>query len=837
MRKKVLPLNHDLSVVSGVFSGLSRNISMRLNEYGRYEYVYDGNIDKETLLKFNSVDLMSEFSPNEDEVADSLFSSISGINYNKLIGYYSGLYAGHVVEGDYRERGTSGGFATWILNELLDRGEIDGVIHPRPVNPDENNGVLFKYKVSRTTDEIKDGAKARYYPMELSEVIREVENTPGRYAIVGISDFITEIRLLCDQVELFKERIVFTVGLFNAHQKSTKYAEALAWHCGVSPGELKYIDFRVKDLSKQSWDYSCRIEGGDGDRRIKVVKPMAEFPISRWSMGYFKSKFSDFTDNAFNELSDVTLGDAWLPDYFNDPKGDNIIIVRNPLISKILTDASDEGRVQLEVLSEEQIIKSQGLVSHIVNEIPYRLYRRRSMRKYTPLKRVEPSAVLTKNRKKIQDIRNSVVETNDRVYEKAVLKGDYSIYSRYVDKMNNNMDSVYNPPTDSRYKFWTVNQLKEIKNATLKLKESLRLRTRLRKIAAHINNKRYDGAIITLNDDFNYGNLAQRFALQRFLSSRGFNFVHLSIYTQYLQGVRDAYIHNGLGDFVDNHISNVEYDEVRSAGFKNYIVGSDQVWRNHGTDNLIRDYLPYWLSFVNDKKSNMIAYAASFGVDSLKAAGIDNNLKTTIKALLMRFNAVSLRESTGISLVDEIMGDQSGARHVLDPTLLLNKSDYSDLIDDAVVGQDFNYDVFSYILDMNSIKSKIIEDVSSRYSGANLFINPNPEVKFEPMEVWLRGFRDSKFVVTDSFHGVVFSVINNVDFIVISNKQRGLARIESLFNMLDIPRGRLMLEDDTIMHSIDNIDEIDWIRVNERIERLRLLSSGWLINNISKYKG
>ena len=53
------------------------------------------------------------------------------------------------------------------------------------------------------------------------------------------------------------------------------------------------------------------------------------------------------------------------------------------------------------------------------------------------------------------------------------------------------------------------------------------------------------------------------------------------------------------------------------------------------------------------------------------------------------------------------------------------------------------------------------------------------------VESWLKGFNDAQFVVTDSFHACVFSLIFNKPFIVIANKRRGLARMESLLHMFN----------------------------------------------------
>ncbi len=79
--------------------------------------------------------------------------------------------------------------------ELLRRQLVDGVAHVVPCNPSVE-GRLFRYTISRSIPDVRAGACSRYYPVELSEVLRTIRTTPGRYAIVGIPCFIKAVNLL-----------------------------------------------------------------------------------------------------------------------------------------------------------------------------------------------------------------------------------------------------------------------------------------------------------------------------------------------------------------------------------------------------------------------------------------------------------------------------------------------------------------------------------------------------------------------------------------------------------------------------------------------------------------
>ena len=259
------------------------------------------------------------------------------------------LYAGHVSEGQYRENASSGGMGTWIFKELFERDLIDGVIHVKE-NQDKNSSVLFKYDISRSIEEIKAGSKTKYYPVEFSEVLKLVKEVPGRYAIIGIPSFIMAIRLLAEKDDLIKERVKFTIGLICGHQKSSKFSEALGWQVGIKPGNMKHINFRKKLLDKPANNYGVEISGLIDGQEVTIVKSTKELLGQNWGQGYFKTHASDYTDDVMNETADVTLGDAWLPEYTKDSKGNNVVVVRNPVINDLIKDGLRSGRLNLDVI-------------------------------------------------------------------------------------------------------------------------------------------------------------------------------------------------------------------------------------------------------------------------------------------------------------------------------------------------------------------------------------------------------------------------------------------------------------------------------------------------------
>jgi Coenzyme F420-reducing hydrogenase, beta subunit len=436
------------SVQSGVFAAVNPKVQVEINKFGQFEARANwsdlSDAELETLAR---VSAMSNSEVNEDVLGRMLFGDVPGIKHEPLLGYHLDIYAGYVKTGNYRATSSSGGIATWLLVQLVEKGLVDGVIHVRPACTD---GLLFEYSISRTVEEVRAGAKSRYYPMDLSKVLRTAKQAGGRYAVTGIPSFITEIRLLAEQDPDFKRAIAYTVGLICGHQKSTKYAEAIAWEHGIPPGSLRSVDFRKKIEGKAADEYITELKGVVGGTEKAVAKEASEVFVSSWSHGFFKAKFSDFTDDLFNETADIALGDAWLPQYSGDYRGTSLIITRNPVIAEIVSEGFKSGDLHLEFLNSESAIRSQpGLVRHAYDELPYRLSRADRRGIWRPSKRVQASDQIPFLRKKIQDVREQIAEQSHIHYLKAVELGDWSYFVRKMKPLVDRHSLLY-ALTDAR---------------------------------------------------------------------------------------------------------------------------------------------------------------------------------------------------------------------------------------------------------------------------------------------------------------------------------------------------------------------------------------------------
>ena len=128
---------------------------------------------------------------------------------------------------------------------------------------------------------------------------------------------------------------------------------------------------------------------------------------------------------------------------------------------------------------------------------------------------------------------------------------------------------------------------------------------------------------------------------------------------------------------------------------------------------------------------------------------------------------------------------------VADPTLLLGADDYGRLVD-AGETEPPPGDLMAYVLDRDEGKDRLVASVATRFALRPFLMNDHPEgedSRVQPaVEQWLRGIRDSRLVVTDSFHATVFSILFRRPFIVTGNPKRGLSRIESFLSRLGLER-------------------------------------------------
>lgn len=438
-------LKYDYSYGTGVSAYTDENITIQWNEYGEYKPVFTDN-DADAAaeeIPLSLVEPMMDESPSETEVAEELYGNVPGIDFHPRLGFYKDLYAGYVKEGNYREQASSGGLGTWILKELFEKDLIDGVIHVKE-NKDPEDPALFHYDISRSIEEINQGAKTKYYPVELSRVLKLIKETPGRYAIIGLPAYIYSIRLLARQDEVINERIKYAIGLLCGHLKSARFADSLGWQLGIKPGDIDYIDFRKKLSHRPAHRYGVEITGKVDGETQTIIKPMKELVGDNWGQGFFKVNASDYTDDVMNETADMTIGDAWLPEYTDDSKGTNVLLVRHPEIAEIIRQGIKEDKLVLDDIDSSKMVASQAShFRHTQDELGYRLWMKDQKDEWRPKKRIEASNKLPYIRKKIQEQRQVIAKGSHIHFKEAVKRDDLDYFKTQMDPLVKKYEQYY----------------------------------------------------------------------------------------------------------------------------------------------------------------------------------------------------------------------------------------------------------------------------------------------------------------------------------------------------------------------------------------------------------
>ena len=367
--------------------------------------------------------------------------------------------------------------------------------------------------------------------------------------------------------------------------------------------------------------------------------------------------------------------------------------------------------------------------------------------------------------------------------------------------------------------------------------------------------------ILTLPLHTNYGGILQAYALQKVLERMGHDVVviqrlwrweiiwwkyplqilkrsicrfvfgkNIGLFPELKWNKNQAIIETNTQKFVDKFIRTYiiqDISNIKEKDFDAIVVGSDQIWRPKYYRLHYKSIEDAFLSFAKKWKIKRIAYAPSFGTDEWEY----NESETQNCGCLLRyFDAVSVREQSGVDLCDKYLGC-SDVKWVLDPTMLLLKEDYERILPEKIKAPG---DLMSYVLDeddgINQLITQIAVENNYHIFRANSNVDDgtlSSEDRIQPpIEQWLAGFRDAKLIITDSFHACVFSIIFHKPFIVIGNRARGYSRFESLLMRMGL--------ENRLLENTDQFDKSMLKPLSEDVYKKLNESKGWSMEYLKK---
>ena len=346
----------------------------------------------------------------------------------------------------------------------------------------------------------------------------------------------------------------------------------------------------------------------------------------------------------------------------------------------------------------------------------------------------------------------------------------------------------------------------------------------------------------------NYGGILQNFALQQVLKQMGHDPVTLDYMPSLSFGRYILYAGKGMlcalspskrhpikpyhhylrrpakiDSFVRCNINLTrtipEYNKrlLERNGIEALIVGSDQVWRYSYNSHYLEDM---YLAFAKDYPCRKMAYAASFGIEKWD---YPNARASEARDLIKQFDAVSVRENSSAVLIKEKLGTEADV--VLDPTLLLEAGEYERFVSKPDLSE-APY-LAAYILDINDEKSSYVDALAK---AKNLTVkNMTVSESGCSIEEWLSNLKNAEYVITDSYHGSLFSILFGKQFQTFINKERGADRFYTLFGQLDL-QDRLL---DSSSLSLASQRVIDYSTISLKLQKLRELSLSYLESSLS----
>ena len=259
------------------------------------------------------------------------------------------------------------------------------------------------------------------------------------------------------------------------------------------------------------------------------------------------------------------------------------------------------------------------------------------------------------------------------------------------------------------------------------------------------------------------------------------------------------------------------------------ITGSDQVWNpseQYGIDNVY--FLDFKTSNTNVKK---ISYAPSFGKDNL-----DEKYKDEISKLISKLDSISIREISGQNIIENLVSIKPTL--VPDPTVLV--SDYKRIMNNYHT-EEKDY-IFCYYLRSRENIGEIAEYISQK-ENLQIYSPHNPHKRWKeigttihpgPRE-WLYLLNNSKFVITNSFHGTMLSILLNKPFIVVGigsgEKSKYNERAMNILKQCGLENRFISKFDKNKVDKLKS-EKIDWIEVNKKMNYLKNEGINFLISSI-----
>lgn len=270
---------------------------------------------------------------------------------NLLIGNHLSCYVGHSTNETIRHNSASGGIATQLLVYAMEKGLIDGALVARAR---KDNPLLIEGVIAKTTDDVIAASKSKYCPVAVNTGLREILKENGRYAVVGLPCHIHGIRKAEQVFKILKKRIILHIGLLCSHMVSYEGVDLVLSNLHIPKESVTELNYRG-----EGWPGSMSIKTANGAvQRLPLMRSWhAYWPV--FSSFFFTPMRCTMCPDQAAELADVSLGDAWLPEFKRDKSGESIIVVRTKAAHDFLAALSRDKVMQVREVEDSKLAQSQ----------------------------------------------------------------------------------------------------------------------------------------------------------------------------------------------------------------------------------------------------------------------------------------------------------------------------------------------------------------------------------------------------------------------------------------------------------------------------------------------
>jgi coenzyme F420 hydrogenase subunit beta len=264
-----------------------------------------------------------------------------------LLGAYRQVFTGYAADPAIRRRGASGGVISRVLIHLLESGQIEGAVvlrqglhSPEAATP----------TIATSREEILAAAQSAYAVTPMLTILPEIEAFPGRLAFVGLPEQVTALRMLQAAGHPVARKVVFVAGPYTGTNMYAGAVRAFLRMQGVKDAiAITSLQWRAGE-----WPGYLQVETADG-RVFKAQKFYYNYLIP-----FYISRNCQITPDFTNEATDLSVGDAWSPQFEQAGGGHSVIVARSEFAEKVLFAMQQSNELTIEPIPVNQALGMHG---------------------------------------------------------------------------------------------------------------------------------------------------------------------------------------------------------------------------------------------------------------------------------------------------------------------------------------------------------------------------------------------------------------------------------------------------------------------------------------------